>query len=197
MRRWFLLAGAAAAGCATGPWIDNPAYVQPDFNEVVNNPCLVASEAAGPEAYARVFDACFDVFDDYFEIAISNRYDGRIESHPKIAPGVEQFFKPGSPDLNERMLVFLQSYRYRGVVLIQPADAEGGYFVSVTVFKELEDVPTPTRASAGQAAFRTDPSVERQNEVIDDTVVSTTWIPKGRDHALEQRILCKIRARLK
>ena len=65
--------------------------------------------------------------------------------------------------------------------------------MSLTVFKELEDLPKPERAAAGGAAFRSDPSIDREFEIVDPTVVSHVWIPKGRDVPLEQKILRKIR----
>jgi hypothetical protein len=75
--------------------------------------------------------------------------------------------------------------------LIQPA--EGGYLVNVTVLKELEDLPNPTRETAGGAAFRSDHSIDREHEIVDPVVISHTWIPKGRDIPFEQKILRKIR----
>jgi hypothetical protein len=195
MRRLILATGPAlaalAGGCATGPLIDNPVHVTTDRNAVLPNPLVVAPDPSGPEAYATVFECVLDIIDDLFEIAYENRYDGRIETHPKTAPGLEQFFKEASPSVRERVLVTLQSYRYRASISIQPALGDG-YLVSVVVFKELEDLPTPSRATAGQAAFRGDPTVERQFEVVDATVATTAWIPKGRDPALEQKLLARI-----
>jgi hypothetical protein len=133
-----------------------------------------------------------DVVAGYFEIADYNRYDGRIETFPRIAPGLEQPWKPGSPDFDQRLYASLQTVRHRAVVLIQPAQ-NGGFFIHVTVFKELEDLPRPTRATAGAALFRSDPTVERQNEVIDPTRLEGGWIPIGRDTQLEQVILQRIK----
>jgi len=58
------------------------------------------------------------VLDDDFEIAYSNRYDGRIETLPR---------KCG------------KRLRNRGVVTISPAD-QGGFFVEVRVYREQKDV---------------------------------------------------------
>jgi hypothetical protein len=139
-------------------------------------------------AYARVFEKCLDVLGDYFEIAYANRYDGRIETFPMTAPGIEQPWKPGSPDLYQRLLAFCQSMRHRAIVTITTAD-DGGYFIDVKVLRELEDLPQPTRATAGSATFRLEPTVERQYDVIDPFVFEGNWIPVGRDVALEQAIL--------
>jgi hypothetical protein len=80
-------------------------------------------------------------------------------------------------------------------VFIEPAQ-DGGYFIRVLMFKELEDLPRPIRATAGAAAFRSDPTVERQYEVIEPTFFESNWIPvgpDGRDHELEQAILQRIK----
>jgi hypothetical protein len=175
------------AGCASGPLLENPVLVGAAA-PVRQNPVYVPQ---GPMAYARVFEKTLDILDDYFEIAYSNRYDGRIETYPKIAPGIEQPWKPGSPDAYERFLAFFQTIRYRAIVHITTAD-DGGYFIDVKVLKELEDLPNPIRYTAGGATFRVEPTVERQYEIVDPTVFESNWIPAGRDTALEQVILDRL-----
>jgi hypothetical protein len=169
--------------------MDNPALIRLDPNVTVENPVFIPQ---GPNNYGPVFEHVIDVIDDYFEIAYANRYDGRIETFPRIAPGLEQPWKPGSPDFDQRLEATLQTIRHRALVLIQPAD-DGGYFVQVTVFKELEDLPKPVRATAGTASFRTNNTVERQYEVIDPTVFESNWIPLGRNTKLEQVILQRLK----
>jgi len=180
---------ATVAGCATGPLLENPALIRPDPNCVVENPVYVP---LGPASYGTVFEKVLDVVTDYFEIAYANRYDGRIETYPRVAPGYEQPWRPGSPDSYQRLLATLQTIRHRGFVLIQPAD-DGGFFVQVTVYRELEDLARPIRATAGAAAFRADSTVERQYQVIDPAVFEPSWAPLGRDCALEQLILQRIK----
>src|SRR5207237_3897056 len=104
----------------------------------------------------------------------ANRYSGVIRSHPKIAPGLDQIWKPGSPDGAERMLATLQTIRYRCEVTVQPVVADaaqpatpGGYLVQVIIYKELEDLPRPIKATAGAAAFRSDNTVDREFEVVE------------------------------
>src|SRR5262245_18600368 len=146
MRRtcWTACAGlvlALASGCATGPLLDNPLMIPIDPNVTVENPVFVPG---GPAAYHAVFEKIIDVVDDYFELAFLSRWDGRIETFPRIAPGYEQWWKPGSPDPEQRLLATLQTIRHRAIVHIEPAN-DGGYFVSVRVFRELEDLPRPVR----------------------------------------------------
>lgn len=180
---------ALLAGCAVKPLTDNPILIRPNPAITVDNPVFVPQ---GPLAYGAVFEKVLDILDDYFEIAYANRYDGRIETHPRTAPGLEQPWKPGSPDFYQRLEATLQSMRLRALVLIHPAD-DGGFFVQVTVLKELEDLPRPVRATAGAAAFRSDNTVDRQFEVIDPIFLESNWIPKGRDGCLEEVILQRIK----
>jgi hypothetical protein len=192
-----------AGGCAGRPLADNPVFLQAAVPPTgpISNPCFLA---AGPPEYAAVFEGVLTTLDDYFEIEYANRYDGTIRTHPLIAPGFDQPWKPGSPDGAERLLATVQTIRYRCVVNIQmvqsdPAQpaAAPGYMVQVVVFKELEDLPRPIKATAGAAAFRSDNTVERQFEVVDPSVVDTAWIPKGREMYLEQEIIKRMKENVK
>jgi hypothetical protein len=188
---WLTILATGMMGCYAGPLLDNPSVLRMDPNAPpVENPVYVP---LGPPSYGVVFEKVIDVVDDYFEIAYSSRYDGRIESFPKIAPGLERFFLPGSPSVPERTYNWLQTIRHRCVVLIQPAD-DDGFFIDVKVFKELADIPRPSHQTAGASVFRSDITVERQFEVIDPTFAGDmNWIPIGRDTHLEQCILQQIK----
>jgi hypothetical protein len=188
---WVALIMALAGGGCAMPTTRQTPYIARGSGYDTSNEMLLRTDRPGPEAYARLFEAVLDVLDDDFDIAIASRYDGRIETVPRIAPGFEQPFKPGSPSVYERLLATCQTYRNRCFVVIHPSD--GGYLVNVTVFKELEDLPNPTREQSGSAAFRTDENIDREHEIVDPIVISNVWIPKGRDVAFEQKILRKIR----
>jgi hypothetical protein len=182
---WIAAAVILAAGCSTGPLQENPVLIRPDLVVPQENPLYIPQ---GPGAYPRVFEKVLDVVDDIWEIAYTNRYEGRIETQPSIAPGIEQPWKPGSPDFYQRLLAYFQTIRHRCIVLITTAD-DGGYFIDVKVLKELEDLPAPMRATAGAASFRMNSTIERQFEVIEQPVFESNWIPIGRDFKLEQVIL--------
>jgi hypothetical protein len=193
--RWLTWGGLLAllcmlcSGCVSGPLLDNPTRVPVSTADGANPIYL----PGGPESCRLVFEKVLDVIDDYFEIYLANRYEGRIETFPRIAPGLEQLWKPGSPDFGQRLFATLQTIRHRAIVLITPAD-NNGFFIDVKVFKELEDLARPSRATGGAATFRSDNTVERQFEVIDASVIDTRWIPLGRDVKLEQVILKRIAA---
>jgi hypothetical protein len=181
-----------AGGCASGPLLDNPVLIGPTLpGPAEHNPVYVP-----PHDYGLVFETVLSVLGDYgFEILEANRFDGHVDTLPRIAPGMCLLIRPGSPDPYERLLSTLQTYRHRVQVLIQPADSRG-YFIQVTVFKELEDLPRPVRSTAGAAIFQTLNDVERQYDVIDPTLLESTWIPKGRDPGMEQAILQRLKGRL-
>jgi hypothetical protein len=187
MWRVLLTAGIAAflAGCVSGPLQENPLVLRVSEASPPENPVYIPQTTM---AYARIFEKTLDVLSDYFDIAYKNRYEGRIETFPKIAPGIEQPWRPGSPDFHQRLLAFFQTIRHRAIVYITTAN-DGGYFIHVQVLKELEDLPSPTRATASAATFRLEPTIERQYEVVDFGLFDNNWIPIGRDCALEQVIL--------
>ncbi len=185
------MAGAACllgAGCASsGPLQENPVLLAPNRTPF-ENPVFLPQ---GPASYNLVFGKVLDVVSDYFEVAYSNRYEGRIETFPRVAPGLGEPWKPGSPDLYQRTLATFQSLRLRAVVLLSAAD-DGGYFVDVKVYRELEDVERPAIPAAAAASFRTLNTVERQYEVVEAAVLEPLWIPIGRDAKLEQLLLERI-----
>jgi hypothetical protein len=191
---WAVWTGAVLAlvgGCASGPLLDNPLPLTPAA-EVTQNPLYVP---LGPtfDAYRKVFTCAQTTLLEFgFEILESNQFEGRIETLPRTAPGVLRPFKSGSPGFYDRVLETVQSYRHRAVVLVQPAD-NGGYWIRVTVFKELEDLPRPVRSVAGAANFRVDNNVERTFEVIDPTVFEASWIPRGQDVPVEQVLLARMK----
>jgi len=178
-------------GCMTVPPGDNPMTVRASSG-TVENPVLISPGTPTPSAYAAVFERTLDVVEDHFEIAYSNRYDGRIICAPKIAPGYFRFWEYGTPDGYERLLATMQTMRYRCFIQIKSAE-QGGYLVQVTVYKELKDEGRPTVAPSG-SIFRDAATVDRQFEVVDPEVVAETgWIPKGREHSIEDEILREIR----
>jgi hypothetical protein len=187
---WLAALALMFAGCYSGPLQENPVVVRPNKVDCPGNPLFVP---IGPNSYGLVFEKCIVVLKSLtFEIARSNRFDGYIETHPAVAPGLGQPWKGGSPDFYQRLLASFQSIRQTAFIRIKPVIEGGmlsGYLISVEVYKELEDVPAPIRQTAGAAIFQSNPTVERQAEVIEAGVFAPTWIPIGRDTKLEQVIL--------
>jgi hypothetical protein len=183
------------AGCATGPVLDTPPGPPPGPATVAPgdeyNPLYTAR--SGPEAYQTVFENVLtSLAESGFDLLEHNRYDGHIKTKPRVKPGLVQPFVSGSADFSDRLLATFQSYRQYAVVKIQPAEG-GGFFIHVLVYTELEDLPRPTRATAGAVLYQHINDVERQFEIIDPTRFESNWIPKGRDPLMEQIILHRLR----
>ncbi len=190
-----VFASALAVGCASVPPLDNPVLVRPSTAD--ENPIIVAPGTPTRASYADVYERVLNVLDDDFDLRPSTRYSGLIETFPKIAPGFEQPWKPGSPDHRERLLATTQSMRYTAKVQITDGE-RGGYRIYVEVQKEVEDLPAPagvggTNSPGALASFRETPSVDRRPELIIASVTTDRhWVPAGRDFAYEQKILKKI-----
>jgi hypothetical protein len=188
MIRWAWLCGLAAGGCASVAPVDNPVLVQP----AAENPALVAPGQPDAASYAEVYEKIIEVVNDYFEVKPTARYAGHIETLPRVAPGYEQPWKPGSPDPRERLLATFQSIRHIAFVDIW-AGERGGYRVTVEVRKELENMNRPERAIYGNALFREATTLDRRAEVVGpQSSADGDWIPVGRDYAFEQLLLRRI-----
>jgi hypothetical protein len=185
---WIGLSLTLLSGCATGPLFDSATPSVP--GELEANPVFVP---LGPHSYRKAYEHALEVLADFgFEILEANAFEGRIETLPRISPGLLLFLKPGNADAYQRFLSTLQCYRHRATIKIEPSE-QTGLFIYVTVYKELEDLPRPVRATAGAANFRVDNNVQRQYSVIDPTVFESNWIPKGRDAEIEQILLQRLR----
>lgn len=183
---------AGPVGCYSAPPMDNPVLVRHNA-ENFENPILVSPGRPTEASYKEVFEKCVDILNDYFDLNSPTAQDGRIVSKPRIAPGYEQFWKPGNPDTRRRLFATFQSVRQTATVEIRVGE-RGGYLVYVVVETELEDVSRPSQAVAGGAIFQESPTVNRQVEVISaDAANDQLWFKVGRDYAFEQQILRRIR----
>jgi len=196
-RRAVALSVLGTAGCASMPPLDNPALIQSGPN-ATENPVLLAPGQPTPEGYEEIYNRVLDALDDYFEIKPASRYSGVIETYPRLAPGYEQPWKITTPDARQRLLATFQTMRHYAVVRIW-AGERGGYRVSIEVYKELENLPSPLLATSSTPIFRDSATVDRRSEVIaSPRSAQTEWIPAGpaphRDFAFEQVILRKVQA---
>lgn len=197
MRRLAALAflWIAASGCAMRPPVTNPAWQT--TNVFYENPTLVC--ATDPEV---VWETVADVVDDYFRIkeeepvrlAGDVLIEGRMDTFPAVGSTLLEPWRRDSVGPYDKLESTLQSMRRYAKVRVIPA--QGGYLVDVAVFKELENVVQPVHASAGAATFRYDSSLTRVVNPVGEQEANAGWIPKGRDTALEQRIIGQLLARM-
>jgi len=187
-------------GCARGPYWSQPpgTAVPPAMMQAVclDNPILL------PVADRNcAWETVVDVMDDYFRIQREEPVrligetltEGRLDTYPKVGATIFEPWLGDSAGAAERIESTLQSIRRQAVVRVIPA--EGGYWVDVSVFKELEDVIQPRHAAAGTATLRNEDTLTRVINPVGEQQINVGWIPQGRDTALEQRILAKLQRR--
>ena len=149
---------------------------------VVENPLVVQVSD-----FDFVWQQTIEVLDEYFDIASENRLDGRIETYPQVSATLLEPWRKDVVDSRDRLENTLQTYRRRAFV--QLAQAAGGYTVQVEVHRELEDLPHPAYANTGDATFRTEMALHREQQVVGPLPVTRGWIHEGRDWKLETQIL--------
>ena len=117
-----------------------------------------------------VWDGVVDVISQYFRIEredpvrlLGNTLtEGRIDTFPQPGATMLEPWYHDSADSYERLESTLQSIRRYAIVKVIPAQ-NGGFWIDVAVYKELENVRQPEHATAGSATFRNDVSVPRSD----------------------------------
>lgn len=174
-----------------------PGYVNPPIQATYayENPLPLAGDPG------FLWDQVVDVVDDYFPIAREQRADllgdvvteGRLDTAPVTGATLLEPWRGDSVGVAERLESTLQQTRRFAVVRLIPG--ETGLMLDVAVFKELEDLRRPEHSTAGAATFRYDSALQRFRDPVGAEPLTQGWIPRGRDSALEQRILSQIQAR--
>jgi hypothetical protein len=116
--------------------------------------------------------------------------EGRITIAPEVSPTVFEPWRHDTVDPEQRIENTLQTMRRRGVVRVIPA--QGGHWVDVTIFKDLEDLAQPEQATAGASTFRYDSTLTRVSNPIGGEPSAQGWIFQGRDASMEQYIISNL-----
>lgn len=191
------LSVSAGCGVVLAPWL-GPRGVTVPAKQAIPNPMFVP--IADRE---MLWNQLVDELDDYFRIAREQRVqesggvltEGRIDTYPAVgATAFEPWRRDSTPGF-ERLEATLQSIRRRATARVIPR--EGGYFVEVQVFKDLEDVSQPERSTISSPTRRYDGSLVRGETTTQTGPQTLGWICIGRDTSLEQQILTELTARLK
>lgn len=190
----------AQLGCFGGTTAP-PAAVPGQFALPQENPAFFAVADA-----EMLWEPLADVVDDYFRIAheepvrrVGNILtEGRIDTYPVTAATYLEPWRKDSVTSADRLEATLQSLRRRAIVRVMPAS--GGFLIEVQVFKEVEDVLHPEHSTIGTAEISDAlhaGSIDAGESTVEVAVPGRLgWISRGRDFALEQRMLAQLRARL-
>ena len=115
------------------------------------------------------------------------------QSYPNRAITLVVPFAAGGPtDTIARIFADRLRQSFGQTVVVESRIGErGGYLVSVTADKEMEDLARPSRVTIGTAVFQESPTVDRQLELVGPATITPgrAWFKIGRDFALEQQIL--------
>jgi hypothetical protein len=196
-----------SAGCgwrpAIGPWTQGSRGFS-DLEAPIQNPLMVPATDR-----EFLWNQAVDTIDDFFEIEKEERVkliggvltEGRIDTHPRVGSTIFEPWALDSTPGYERIHATLQSIRRRALVRVIPTN--GGYLIDLAVHKEQEELAQPENATVGQAVRSYDASWKGINDdpaLVDGAPMGTAatlgWVPLGRDLALEQRILRRLRGRL-
>ena len=126
----------------------------------------------------------------HFEIEEENKLAGTITTKYRVGSGILEPWHPDAANMTERWQNTLQSMRRQAIfTLSQTAD---GVMVQVAVRKELEDRGGSLPPSVGDAPFDESQPLPREFDLVGSDSAPTGWIFKGRDHALENKILARL-----
>ena len=176
-------AGVASAGPAQVVTYENPVFIPgTDFQ--------------------RIWETVVDVVNDYFRIEreepvrlVGNVLtEGRLDTFPEVSSTLLEPWHRDSATSYDKVEATLQSMRRRAQVRVLPA--EGGFWVDVAVYKELENMVQPEQSTVGRATFPTESTQVRIINPIGAQEMHQGWIAKGRDPNLEQLMICQLQSRL-
>ena len=198
------------AGAVIGP------EGQPTGPGLVPGPGTKNAAVIPPLDAEIVWRQMVDVVDDFFKVQSEQRVvfsngvpaEGRIDTYPQTGATLLEPWRGDSVGFRERLESTLQSIRRRATMRLIPDPA--GWRIETVVFKELENMPRPMRATTGGATFRNDDSLYRygtplptlgqqvgdQPRPVANPTPNLGWIPLGRDPLLEQKMLSRMLAKL-
>ncbi|HVC93932.1 MAG TPA: hypothetical protein VND64_09585 [Pirellulales bacterium] len=149
-----------------------------------------------------VWDRLVDMVDDYYKIKREDRVrlvdgvltEGRIETVPDTSSTLLEPWRMDTVTFYDKLIATFQTMRTYTIVRVMPA--EGGFFVELIAYKELEDNPRPLFSTAASGTLRYDTSQAHTKLLVEDQVPTKGWIPQGRDPLLEQRMLDQLLSKL-
>lgn len=198
-----IAAAAMMSGCSAVPnssSFENPPAVSVSAGQAGNlNPLFVQTEDP-----RYLWESVVDVIDNYFPIpreypiqtykyqdengvTQSVQTEGRIDTDPVIAAGLFEPWKKNSVTCDQRLEATFQTVRRSAVVRIVPED--GGYYIHLAVYNELEDLAQPMNAGASGSNLLFSDDFSRLEFPTGQVPFHEGWIPTGRNNDMEQFLL--------
>jgi hypothetical protein len=188
-------------GCGMSPRYQDQAQCPPGYAPTQTGPVQQVTAAYANPIFVPIADpqcaweTIVDVVDDYFRIeheepvrvSSTSQAEGDLTTYPDTSPTIFEPWRHGTVDPEQRVENTLQTMRRWAAVHVTPA--QGGYMVEVAVYKELEDLVRPERATADTATFRYDDTLNGIVNPISGDYAEKGWIGRGRDASMEQHII--------
>jgi hypothetical protein len=155
---------------------------------------IFVSATGDPQCF---WETLVDVVDDYFPIEHEDPVrivgnmptEGALTTVPQVSPTIFEPWRADTGSHNQRVENTLQTMRRVAKIRVIPAPAQGGYWVEIVVLKQLEDNLHPDHSNAGSATLRYDSTLTGVVNPVVNAPLPEGWIDKGRDTALEQRMI--------
>lgn len=197
---------AAALLCAVGCCLTNQTPGGPNvelgaYDPDAPNPLFVKTQ--DPQA---LWEAIVDVVDNYYEIdqetpiraydqtssdgsVYHYQTEGRLDTKPSIVGGALDPWRKNSAECGKKCFATLQTVRSSAVVRVVPES--GGFFIYLSIYEELEDLPRPMGSTVGYSSQYND-DLSKLQQAVGERQQSKGWIPVGRNKEQESRILKEI-----
>ncbi len=121
--------------------------------------------------------------------------EGRLDTKPVISASLFEPWHRNAIGFRDRLESTMQTIQKRAEVRVTPE--QGGFYISVFVYKELEHKKQPLRATASVANLRFEEDMDSFEMQIEADTSTSGWILIGRDSAMEKQLLREIQYRLK
>jgi hypothetical protein len=157
------------------------AYANPVFIPVADSQCAWETVVGVIGAYFRIKE------EEPVRLAGNVWIEGKITTYPEVSPTIFEPWRHDTVDRDQRIENTLQSMHRLAVVRVIPA--QGGHWVNVQVFKELENLVKPEHSTAGAATLRYDSTMTRVENPVMGEQLTINWLKRGRDTSLEQYII--------
>ena len=165
------------------------------------NPLVVQTQDA-----EALWDAIVDVIDNYYIIKTENPVrtyertdengktyyyctEGRLDTEPSIMGGVHEPWRKNGDECADRWFATFQTVRSYAYVRVTPE--EKGFFIYLTINREIEDMPNPIGSNVDYNLHFND-DLSQLSQAVGERSRSKGWIDIGRATDLEGRVMKEI-----
>ena len=200
MRLLAAMMAVGLSGCMGPEWTAPPEYADPTVgarsarrSPPIQQPDFRPHRRPRNASWEQVVAVMSDYFriehEEPIRMAGNTPTEGTFTTVPEVSPTIFEPWRHDTVDRQQRIENTLQTMRRRAVVHVIPAPEQGGHWVDVPVFKELEDNRHPDTPRPATPPSATTITLTRIVNPITGEPITKGWIAQGRDTSLEQYII--------